>query len=248
MTEPSAPEMLAAAGVAFVGEVQQRDAANVPGLATDDPTAIVRVERVVKAPAEVGLAAGVAVTLRLGSPSPPLSVGDRFLFFADGWIYAETIALIEVGRLPVEGAAAALMATGGPDAPATDAMHALSQDEVVTHAREADAVVRARVVALTDAAPQAEPREHDPLVWIATLAVDLAVKGDIGGRSEVAVAYANSQDVQWRSALKPKAGQAGLWLLHGPQTGWPGTAAFSVLHAMDLQPSIQLDLLRERGI
>jgi hypothetical protein len=64
----------------------------------------------------------------------------------------------------------------------------------------------------------------------------------------VAALYANSIDVQWRDWLKPKAGQSGLWLLHRTPEDRAELAVFELRHTMDLQPSLQLDLLRERGM
>jgi hypothetical protein len=125
----------------------------------------------------------------------------------------------------------------------------LAQDRVVEHAREADAVVRAQVVALAMVPPTGPPHEHDPQWWIATLRTDLVAKGDIEAGDDVAVLYANSLDVRVRDRPKPKAGQGGLWLLH--RTADPALAEqapYELLDSLDLQDSIVLDVLRERGI
>jgi hypothetical protein len=128
----------------------------------------------------------------------------------------------------------------------------LAQDDVADHAREADAIVRGHVTALAQVGRAGPPREHDPDWWIATLQIDLMERGEIARPGEapqtVAVVYANSIDVRWRDAPKPKAGQAGLWLLHHTPAERAELAAFEITHPVDLQPSIQLDLLRERGI
>jgi hypothetical protein len=96
------------------------------------------------------------------------------------------------------------------------------------------------------------PREHYPDWWIATLEVDLVERGEVpgvtGNSGTVAVLYANSIDVHWQESPKPKASQAGLWLLHRTPDELAELAPFQLLHPIDLQPSIQLDLLRERGI
>ena len=62
------------------------------------------------------------------------------------------------------------------------------------------------------------------------------------------VLYANSIDVRWRDSPKPKAGQSGLWLLHRTEDDHAALAPFELLHQIDLQPSTQVDLLRERGL
>ena len=62
--------------------------------------------------------------------------------------------------------------------------------------------------------------------------------GDDGG--ELEVQYANSLDRRWRSWPKPKAGQSGMWILHRAE-GDDTQAAFQLMHAEDLQPSLLLD-------
>jgi hypothetical protein len=243
MTDPTMRGLLASAAVAFTGVIVRRPGSTVPEVPADDRTAVVEVDGVIKAPPALGLSPGTTMTLRLSADLPVLAAGDRATFFATGWVYAETLALLEVGRLPADDAGGPAVAAGGPALLAD-----IGQEEVLTHARAADAVVRGRVVSLAQAPGSGSPREHDPEVWIAVLAVDLVAKGDIGAADQVTALYANSLDVRWRSALKPKANQAGLWLLHRPPAGWPPVAPFAVLHGIDLQPSLQLDLLRERGL
>ena len=120
-------------------------------------------------------------------------------------------------------------------------------------------VLRAAGESAATAAPRLEeaqtpelPREHDPHWWVATLEVDLVAKGDAPGLGEgggtVATLYANSIDFQWREWIKPKAGQAGLWLLHRSEGELAQLAPFQLIHQEDLQPSTQLDALREAGI
>jgi len=108
------------------------------------------------------------------------------------------------------------------------------------------------VVGLSAVAEAVQSREHDPSWWTATLETDLVERGELpgvsGGVGTVAVLYANSIDVRWRESPKPKAGQGGLWLLHRTTGDLARWAPFQLLHPIDLQPSIQLDLLREHGI
>ena len=259
MTEPSRRGLLAASGVAFTGVVSELRASTVSGVLPDERTVVVDVEQVVKAPPAVGLGPGARVTVRLSPELPAPSLGDRAAFFATGWVYADTIA--GRGGRPAPGRGGRRAGHGGRRSPGTVAaprslaettLDVLAQTEVLEHARAAEAVVRGRVVSLAEVPTSEPPREHDPDLWTAVLAVDLVEKGDVPGVvrgvGTVSVSYANSQDVRWREALKPKANQAGLWLLHRPEPGWVAVAPFTVLHGIDLQPSLQLDFLRERGL
>jgi hypothetical protein len=192
------------------------------------------------------------VTLQLSSELPPLAVGDTATFFANSWVYGDSLALIEVGRVPEEEAAAPtaeLKAFDVPVSPVQAAVAELADEEVIEHAREADAIVRGHVVGLNALRKEGPPKEHDPDWWVATLEVDVAERGELpdapDGDQTVQVLYANSLDVRWRAAPKPKAGQSGMWILHRAPEELSEYAPFQVLHAIDLQPSLQLDLLRE---
>jgi hypothetical protein len=255
MPDATLKDLLASATLAFTGTVTAARSSSVAGFPTDDRTAVVTVREVLKAPAVLAHLAGATVTVQLAPALPALGAGESASFFTDALAYGDGVAVRELARLPAEvpaGQAGTGVASGrGRDAAA--ALRELAQEEIIAHARDADAVVRGYVVAM-EAAPQNQaPREHDPHWWVATLAVDLVEKGGIPlgvGAQEpvpVRVLYANSLDHRWRDALKPKAGQSGLWLLHRTDGPLAEIAPFQVLHRMDLQPSLQLDLIRGQG-
>jgi hypothetical protein len=261
MTDPTIKQLVATSGFAFAGTVEARGVAAEAGLAADDRTLVVRVEQVLHAPAGFMVPTGSTVIVQASADLPPLDSGERATFFANGLAYGDQLAVAEVGRLPADAGTARTASLTGVDAPVPAvqaALAELAQDDVAEHAAQADAVVRGHVSALAEV-PQADlpgerfPSEHAPLWWIATLQVDLVARGDVGqqpdrGPIPVTALYANSLDVQWRDWLKPKAGQGGLWLLHRTPDERAELAPFELRHAMDLQPSLQLDLLRERGM
>lgn len=252
MPSPSVKELLAQSKLAFTGTVEHAKATTVPDLPVDARTVVVRVGEVLHAPAEVGLEPGARVTVQLAEGLPTMAAGERAAFFANGLAYGEGLAVEEVGRSSTAQAAAPTARLAGLQSgvtPVRAALAELADDEVVEHAREADAVIRAQVVALNMVPPTGPPHEHDPQYWIATLHADVVAKGDVAAGDDVQVLYANSLDVSVRRRPKPKAGQGGLWLLH--RTSDPQLAAlapFELLHPLDLQDSILLDVLREREI
>jgi hypothetical protein len=254
MPDSTLKDLLASAALAFTGTVTATGSSSVAGFPADDRTAVVTVREVLKAPDVLTLPAGATVTVQLSPELPVLAAGESASFFTDALAYGDSVAVRELARLPagVPPGPAQPEGDSGTRREASAALRELAQEEIIAHAREADAVVRGYVVAL-EAAPQAqEPREYDPHWWVATLAVDVVEKGDIplGDARDpvpVRVLYANSIDHRWRDALKPKAGQSGLWLLHRTDGPMAGIAPFQVLHAMDLQPSLQLDLIRGQG-
>jgi len=261
MPERSLKELLSSAQLAFSGVVEATGRSNAGGVPANERTVVVRVDRVLQAPAGLRLPPGSRVTVQLSPKLPPLGKGQSAAFFADGLVYGDTLAVSEVARasaaetaVPTGAHAAAAAAAGDavPVSPLEAAAAELAVDEVVEHARKADAVVRAHVIGLAHVPKEGPPKEHDPDWWIAELEVDLLVRGKLPAGTNagqtIHVLYANSLDVSWRQSPKPKAGQSGLWLLHRAPRELAGLAPFELVHPIDLQPSLQLEVLRERGL
>jgi hypothetical protein len=256
MTDPTIKQLVASSSLAFTGTAQARGIAAEAGLPADDHTTVVQVEQVLHAPAGFAVPTGSTVTVQTSADLPYLEPGQRATFFANGLAYGDQLTVAEVGRLPADAGTARTESLAGVIAPVS-AVHAalaeLAQDNVAEHAAQADAVVRGYVSALAEVAHAGPFSENDAHWWSARLQVDLVARGDVGrqpdgGPVPVTVLYANSQDQLWYRWLKPKAGQAGLWLLHRTPEERAELAPFEVRHSMDLQESRQLDLLRERGI
>ncbi|HEX6681104.1 MAG TPA: hypothetical protein VF063_10695 [Gaiellaceae bacterium] len=255
MPEPSIKDLLASSSFAFTGVVEAAGRSTVASIPADERTVVVRVSEVLHAPPRVRLPPGSRVTVQLSPELPTLEPGASSTFFAEGLAYGETLAVAEIGRTAVEDAAAStegMADMAAPVSPVQAELAALEADKVVEHAQEADAVIRGHVVALAHAPTEGQPREHDANWWIATFEVDVLVRGELPGGAEAGATtsalYANSLDVRWRDAPKPKAGQAGLWLLHRARPELANLAPFELTHAIDRQPSLQLEVLRERGV
>jgi hypothetical protein len=244
-------ELLAASSLAFTGTVEEVGATTVPDIPADERTVIVGVAEVLHAPPEVDVVPGSRLTMQLAEGLDPLPAGAEATFFANGLAYGEEIAVAEVGRIaPTEAAVTSARLAGmeAGEPPMQALLAEIEQDEVIEHARAADAVVRAQVTALSMVPPEGPPHEHDPQWWIATLHADLVAKGDLEAPTDIQVLYANSLDVRWRRHLKPKAGQGGMWMLHRTGKDRAKLAPYELVHELDLQDSIVLDVLRERGV
>src|SRR3954454_597270 len=255
-------ELLARYPLAFVGAVAVTGSASVSGVPVDERTAVVPVTDVLKAPDALRPAAGARITVQLAADLPLLPPGESAAFFVEPWLYGADLAVRERARLPESEVPAGRTGPAAPGGPGTSPQALLAetaQEEVLAHARACDAVVRGVVVALESAevSPAASVREHHPLWWVATLAVDLVERGDIvddgpagpdAAAEVVRVLYANSLDVRWYTFPKPKAGQSGLWLLHATEPSLRTLAPFQLLHPMDIQPSLQLELLRQNTL
>jgi hypothetical protein len=255
MPERSLKDLLDSSRLAFTGVVEATGRSTAGGVAADDRTVVVQVDRALNVPEGLRLPPGSRVTVQLSPELPTLDVGEAATFFADGLVYGDTLVVTEVGRTPVAEAGAATAGLAGMDAavsPVQAAAAELASDKVVQHAQEADAVIRGHVVALASVPKEEPPHEHDPDWWIATLEVDVLVSGELPEGTQaggtVSVLYANSLDVSWRQSPKPKAGQSGLWLLHRARPELANLAPFELTDPIDVQPSLQLDVLRERGL
>lgn len=256
MPDPTIKQLIASSGLSFSGSVESTGIGTATGLVADDRTAVVQVEQVLHGPDQLTVPPGGKIVVQLSPDLPQLSPGDRATFFTNGLAYGDELVVAEVGRLPADAGTARTEALAGLAAPvsAVDAAFAeLAQDEVADHAAQCEAVVRGHVSALLAVTQDRPQGEHDPQWWTATLEVDLTARGDVGqkpgaGSVQVAVLYANSLDVRWRDWPKPKAGQGGLWLLHQTPADRARWARYELEHQIDLQPSLQLDLLQERGL
>jgi hypothetical protein len=247
-------DLLATASLAFIGTVTATRSSSMANVPVDERTVVVAVRQTLKVPRMLATATGSTITVQLSPELPALSQGESAAFFTEPWAYGNDVAVRELGRLPVDDAAESIVlaAGDGKRLEVQSILGELAQEEIVAHAHDADAIVRGDVVSL-EATPSAQiAREHDPHWWVATIAADLVEKGDVSlkdgadGVVLIRVLYANSLDRAWYEAPKPKAGQSGLWLLHRTDTSMAEIAPFQMLHQIDMQPSLQLELIRNQ--
>ena len=248
MSDDTIIDLLRQAPLSFVGTIEHLGAATME-MATDDRTAVVYVDRVLHGPQSLLGLGGQRITLHLAAGAHPCRVGDTAAFFVQVLAIGESAAVAEIGRLPLADVEPHMRqaATTGEHAFAS-LERRIEADSLRQRAHESDALVLASVVKL-EKAQQSGVRalsEHDPDWWVATLHVYHVERGDVK-EGEVAVRYANSTDVKWRDAPKPKASESGLWLLHRAHDDMAKIAPFEILHAWDRQPEQSLDVIRQHG-
>src|SRR5215211_7450558 len=166
-------------GFVFLGEVIQTSATALELIEATKETAIVRVERVLQAPADLGAEEGSEVTVRLSSPAKK---GQRAVFFTMGWASGESLAVQEIGRQP----------PGDPEAIEKQMGDVVRKDEISElrrRVKEADAVVVAEVAETRPLGGKELPpaSEHDPQWRTAVMVVSSGEKGDMkeGQRVEI---------------------------------------------------------------
>lgn len=202
----AAEALVQQAGFIFAGTVQRLGAVTMAGIPTER-AAVVRVDSPLSASALLQAQVGRDLTVELRAPEE-LAAGQQAVFFADGWVYGQSIALRQVGHWPI-----------------SDNLTRLRQDVVEARQRLADGEIQrrlagAKVVVAGTVAQTAEitrdegapEREHDPRWVEAVIAVDLVLRGTPEAKS-VVVLFAGSRHIAWRDAPKLSVGQSGIWIL-----------------------------------
>lgn len=248
MSDEKINDLLRRAPFSFVGTIEHLVAATMD-LPIDDHTAVVYVDRVLSGPEVMLGLGGRRITLQLAAGTTPPDEGETTVYFVEVLAFGDSVAVAEVGHLPLADVEPEMRRAADAGERAFDAIQRrVEAANPRRHAAEADAVVLGRVVKLEVASSLVQPgiSEHDPDWWVATLMVYHVERGDVKP-GKVKVLYANSIDVRWRDAPKPKASESGLWLLHRAEGERGKVAPFEILHKDDCQPVQSLDAIREYG-
>jgi hypothetical protein len=227
---------------------------------------VVHVDKVIKSTKVMAGHAGRDVTVILAQgPDAGLKEGQKAVFYTEGVVYGEHLAVREVAPAHLEGAAAAPASKPALTQAATKAVESVAKqadDALKVHLASADAVVFGTVRAVQPVdhqrlmqalgAGQPKPRrisEHDPDYRIATVDVGSVEKGATG-QTQVQVVFANSGDVMWRSSPKFRPNEQGTIVLHKRQIRNPavrsllmtpapnGPEVYSALNPMDWHPHL----------
>jgi hypothetical protein len=195
-----------AADLVFRGTVQRVGAANLKAVTPGEDTAVVRIEELLKGAEDVKGFVGREVTVKLRAPRSA-KVGERAVFFANTWLWGESLGVVEVGRVP---------AGRGVRAQVAAASQRMREDEVRDRVASSDLVVTGRVVETRPAGIPSRLSEHDPQWAEAVIQVDAVLKGTAAA-NRVILLFPRSGDVVWYRAPKPEVGWDGVWLLRRPQ-------------------------------
>lgn len=180
---------------------------------------------------------------------PAMQPGEQRLFFANAWIFGETLALRGVSHVPLESP---------PDTIALQAMvnAAVRRKEVQAlsdRLLRTSHVLAGQVVAVFP--DEAAPRiisEHDPSWWIATLTMENALKGSMPDTSEFSgmdgappdtAAISFPTNPRWYDLPRLKAGDAGVFLLHDSLASDFITPNPALIRRSDLRPLSDISLV-----
>jgi hypothetical protein len=261
---PAKPKSQALADQAkfvFQGTVQKVKAATLKEIPVSDQTTVVRVDRLVQSPEALSDYAGHTITVQL-APGEKVTPGASYVFFTNGWIFGDSLAVRSVGHEDATPPAVAALASH-PD----DPVASLGTREALAQAAQADLIVTGRVSAVRLAEGEAKARavgagsgrtterisEHAPLWQEAVIDVDGVHKGKHGSK-KVIVRFPSSTDARWHKAPKFQTGQEGIFMLHQNQApapksaalaaGAPGPEEYTALDPADVQPLDELPRIK----
>jgi hypothetical protein len=240
----------------FQGTVKQTKATTLKEVPVSNRTVVVRIDRVIQAPEVLSDYAGQDVTVQLAA-GESVTVGQTLIFYTNGWIFGEGVAVQSIGHEAATTPAVAALSVH-PD----DPVRSLRAHEGMTQAAKADLIVTGRVSAVRLPAAEAQARatamavgrtderisEHAPLWQEAVIDVDEVHKGSHSGK-QVVVRFPSSTDVRWHRAPKFDTGQEGVFLLHKEQlaegavtamAAGLGTDEYTSLDPADVQPLEEL--------
>ncbi len=221
----------------FIGKVAKRGAATMPQVPVGPTTTVVDVEAVYRAPPALRFIAGKSITVVTQNAVSP-KTGHLALFLAYGWLYGESIAMVELAHESLDFDRAHLTEhLMKEDAAAAD-------DALRERLRLADVVVAGKVVATRQLQTNAGSlSEHSPVWSEATIDPTSFEKGDAQA-GEVRIVYAASRDIKWYRAPKPSVGEEGVWLLRRQYVEELRDHALTVLDRLDAHPIAALARVR----
>jgi hypothetical protein len=223
------------------GTVEKTGAATLKSVPISDRTSVVRIDQILHGPKQFADHVGRQITLYSDRP-PALKTGQKAVFFARSWLYGETLAVAEVGRLDGD--------PGKMREEIAAADQRIADRLLGERIARAEAVIVGKVIE-TKPAPQAQRRkfetEHDPDWWQANIEVQAAEKGTVRDKTMV-ILFAHSMDEMWIDSPKFHPGQEGIWILQRDQQekGWPVLRApgLTALDPLDFHSKEQLHRIR----
>jgi hypothetical protein len=225
--KPRTDDRAAKARFIFEGTVRKAKATTMKSVAATDRTVVVCVDRIIAAPEALTDFAGQQVTVEVGEGEEAVTPGQAYVFYTDGWIFGEGLAVRSAGheKAVAAAAAAASVHPGDPvrslesrraSARAADAALIVSGRVSAVRLPEAEARARAAVAAGTATTTTEPISEHAPIWQEAVIDVDKVHRGKLKAK-QVVVRFPSSTDVRWYRAPKFHAGQEGVFLLHEPE-------------------------------
>lgn len=195
----------------FIGTIQLKNSSTLTLLAGNvEDLAVVQVDEILQAPAIFQRLQQVQITVKMKHLADA-KIGEQRVFFANGWLFGESLAVVEVSSYRLEEREAAITKLRSQ---VEEVVQDTKEKALSKRLARASVVVYGRVTAVAED-PNVKPMltEHDPDWWTATVAVETVLKGNVPDTT-LTFSFAHSTDVMWANAPKPEEGELGIWILH----------------------------------
>jgi hypothetical protein len=225
----------------FRGTVQKLKASSVPNLPVTDNTVLVRVDQVFRVPEVLGNLVGKQITVQLNTPASA-TVGQSFTLFTVPIVFAESIAVRELGRTETPPEAARARAHADQ---VSAAIQVLPDKLLRRHLNEADVVVTGKVLSIKQRKTPLSHgiSEHDPDWHEAVIQVESVERGKAPSK-RLSILFPGSRDVQWYQSPKLTVGQEGVFVLHRRQIGELKAEYYAVIDPLDFHPQQRRERIR----
>lgn len=214
----------------FRGTVEKLNEATLKEIADTRNCVVVKIKEVLETPPNFTDWTGRSITV-LATDISKLKLGDDRVFFTNGWLYGESIAVIEV-------------ANSDPKEVTINTIQSrlkTRQDSLVRlRLRSTELVVSGKVLEIKPPEKTQQLSEHNPLWATAIINIETTEKGQATGRT-VEVRFATSRDVMWNESPKFEISQRGIWLLRKSASDLQG---YEVIDKADYFLIDQLEYIR----
>lgn len=236
--QKSIAELTQRAGFIFQGTVEKLQSATMSVVPITDSTVVVRVDEIFRATPNLGDFTGKDITVQLTTPHKP-RIGNKLIFFTEGWLYGNSIAVLEIRRFQVNDANASLRTE------ITNEIQKLPDNELQKRVIHAEIIVVGKVLKSQAAVLYRPSRmtEHEPDWWEADIDVQSLEKGTYS-KKIITIYFPHSVDIMWYHAPKYYIGQEGIWLLHTSQIEGTNAEFYTALNPLDFQPKQKLERIR----
>ena len=237
---PNVEELVRQSKFIFRGTVRQLGASTIPNIPVSQDLVIVRVDEIYVGPPSLNGFTSKDITVRL-KQTPPVTVGQRWVFFTVGWLFGKSIAVIEVGRIEFNDDTAGVIRQQ-----IAAAVQSISDQELQKRLARAELVVLGKVSSIRpqSGTEQADRgTEHDPNLREAVIQVESVEKGQLPSPT-VSALFANSIDVQWFTSPKFREGQEGIFILFRNEIDGLPIEGLTALDSQDVLPRSELERVR----
>ena len=229
-------ELVRTSHIVFVGKVARLHATNLKALRPTDSMVLVRVIEVLDAPPSVASLKGEEVTVQVARTGE-IEQNSTEVFFSNGLLFGEHLAVKEVGHIPAPTDTAQLQ----KEISAVRAQ--MDEEKLKLRLNGATLVITGKVLEVKPLGRTGLRSEHEPDWAEAVVEIEAVEKGSWKDRT-VPVVFPQSMDERWLLSPKFTRGETGIWFLrHEEHVGLPADNWFA-LSALDFHPLEQREFIR----